>query len=301
MIEPTRILVVDDDPLVLKATVRALQELDAELLTTATGEGCIAMARRHSPDILLLDVVLPDADGIALCRQLKADPDTSGIFVILLSSQRTGTNCRATGLESGADGYIARPISNRELIARVRALDRIRTRHIKLQTDERTEKLAYEARHDALTGVLNRHALLELIEGEETRAIRYGHPVGLLMIDVDRLKMINDQFGHPTGDIVLKEVAGVLKSSLRSSDFVIRYGGDEFLVVLTETRDDPARVAQRIRDAIVNTKTLRELIPDGVSVSIGSIYWDPNGDHPLESALATADQRMYDDKGRLAR
>jgi len=157
-------------------------------------------------------------------------------------------------------------------------------------------QLVRQARHDALTGVFNRHYFNELIAQEVLRASRYDHPIGLLMIDVDRFKEINDRYGHQTGDTVLQEIASVLRETVRATDMIVRYGGDEFLIVLTETGEDAEEAAARIRSAVGENKKLRQISGFDVTVSVGSIFWHPDANRPIEHALAEADERMYEDK-----
>ena len=158
------------------------------------------------------------------------------------------------------------------------------------------EQLIKQARHDALTGVFNRHYFNELIAQEVLRSTRYNHPIGLLMCDVDRFKEINDNYGHNVGDMVLKEIAAVLQQTVRQTDMIVRYGGDEFLVVLTETGQDAEEAAERVRVAVNGSKKLREISGFHVTVSVGSIFWQPQDGTSIEEALATADAKMYDDK-----
>lgn len=158
------------------------------------------------------------------------------------------------------------------------------------------KELIRQARHDALTGVFNRQYFHEYIAQEVLRATRYNHPIGLLMIDVNRFKEINDRYGHQTGDNVLREIAAVLTATVRKTDLVVRYGGDEFLVVLTETDGEAEEAATRVRAAVKGSATLREISGFDVTVSVGHIFWHPDTGTPIEEALATADARMYDDK-----
>ncbi len=158
------------------------------------------------------------------------------------------------------------------------------------------KELIRQARHDALTGVFNRQYFNEFIAREVLRATRYDHPIGLLMIDVNRFKEINDRYGHQTGDEVLREIAAVLTATVRKTDMVVRYGGDEFLVVLTETGHEAEDAARRVRIAVKGSERLREISDFDVTVSVGSIFWHPDTGTPIEEALATADARMYDDK-----
>jgi two-component system cell cycle response regulator len=116
------------------------------------------------------------------------------------------------------------------------------------------------------------------------------------MVDVNRFKEINDRYGHQTGDMVLCEIATVLKNTVRQTDMVVRYGGDEFLVVLIETGVEADEAGRRVRTAVSGSAKLREISGFGVTVSVGSIFWHPDAGTPIEEALATADARMYDDK-----
>lgn len=156
--------------------------------------------------------------------------------------------------------------------------------------------LKEQATHDPLTGVFNRRYFNDVIEIETLRAKRYEHPIGLLMIDVNRFKEINDHRGHHVGDGVLQTIAGVLLQTVRGTDLVVRYGGDEFLVVLTETGTDAEQVADRIRSSVMRSEKLRLLASSEVTVSVGTIAWHPASGTPLAHVLAQADERMYEEK-----
>jgi len=158
------------------------------------------------------------------------------------------------------------------------------------------EKLARMARHDALTGVLNRYGLQEVLEREVARSQRYGRPIGLLMIDVNRFKEINDRFGHAMGDKVLKGVSDVLRKNVRESDVLVRYGGDEFLVILPETDGETAHVKARILAEVTERNRTNPLLDFPVTLSIGTSYWRPDCRCTIDQVLEEADQRMYQDK-----
>lgn len=162
------------------------------------------------------------------------------------------------------------------------------------------EDLARMARHDPLTGVLNRYALDELLEREATRSKRYTRPIGLLMIDVNRFKEINDRFGHGTGDKVLQAVAAVIQQSIRESDILVRYGGDEFLVVLPETSEETDHAKDRILAEVARRNTTNALLDFPVTLAIGTYHWSPGSGQTIDQALAEADRRMYEDKRRGA-
>lgn len=161
------------------------------------------------------------------------------------------------------------------------------------------EVLYKEAIKDPLTGVFNRRFMNEFISKEIKRSERYKRKIGFLLVDINDFKEINDTYGHVVGDKVLKEVADFLQSSVRQSDVVVRYGGDEFLIILTELEGDPEMVRDRIKKNF-GKKTFKDLsFP--VSLSIGCSLWDPEQSRQLESILSEADQKMYEDKKRTKR
>jgi len=157
-------------------------------------------------------------------------------------------------------------------------------------------ELAYIARHDPLTGTFNRYALDELLATETARAQRHSYPIGLLMVDVDRLKEFNDRFGHVVGDRVLQEIARVLRMSVRRTDVVVRYGGDEFLVLLPRDGQDVGIVKDRICAHIGELRISASSGEVPVSVSIGMSHWIPQGGQTIDRALQEADLAMYEEK-----
>jgi diguanylate cyclase (GGDEF)-like protein/PAS domain S-box-containing protein len=162
---------------------------------------------------------------------------------------------------------------------------------IRLQSE-----LREQATRDPLTGVFNRRYFREAIDLEVERCRRHGRSIGFLLIDVDRLKQINDTFGHQTGDKVLREVALFLKGQVRASEMVVRYGGDEFLIVLTEHDDGFEGVKRRIVEGLAHWNEKNEAFDFPVWLSVGGARWDPGGDESVEEVLAKADLRMYEDK-----
>jgi diguanylate cyclase (GGDEF)-like protein/PAS domain S-box-containing protein len=161
---------------------------------------------------------------------------------------------------------------------------------------EYEDKLAYMAHHDSLTGAFNRHHLSAVLETETARAERYKHPIGFLMIDVNRFKMINDTFGHRTGDRVVQAVAHVLLKAVRRADLVFRYGGDEFLVVLPETNGSTRFVKDHILAAIEQWNKTNHLLDFDVTLSIGVAHWAPGCGKTTDEALNEADAAMYREK-----
>jgi len=163
---------------------------------------------------------------------------------------------------------------------------------------EYEKDLSYMARHDPLTGVFNRHALAEILDNEISRARRYEHPIGILMIDVNRFKEVNDTYGHEMGDRILCQVAEALRQSVRDSDVVVRYGGDEFLVLLVETDGETEIVKARIQKEISRRGQMSFLAEFPVTLSIGTAHWDPGVEESIERVLNRADRAMYEEKRR---
>jgi len=158
------------------------------------------------------------------------------------------------------------------------------------------KKLTYLANHDSITKSYNRHYFNIMIREEEKRSKRYNHNIGLIMIDIDRFKELNDRFGHQAGDKILRRVARFLKKQVRSIDRVIRYGGDEFLIVLPEAKEDLSQLKERLIENF-KQEQFTEIPPDfGLSFSIGFALWRPGQTSSLESMIDLADKQMYQEK-----
>jgi diguanylate cyclase (GGDEF)-like protein len=162
------------------------------------------------------------------------------------------------------------------------------------------EELRQQAIRDPLTGAYNRRYFTQIIEREVERSKRYGHPIGFLMIDVNRFKEINDRFGHQTGDTVLQEVANLLKAQVRDVDIVIRYGGDEFLIIFPEMDRGLEEVKGRIREAISAWNRGSDLLDFPLTLAMGAACWNPQEGYNVEDVLREADRKMYEDKNGLS-
>ena len=182
---------------------------------------------QEPPEVVILDWDLPGVDGIELCRKLR-DKSRSYYDYNLMITGRTDEADLVHALESGADDCIGKPFGELELRARLLVASRI----LALQNEliHAREELRMQSMRDGLTGLWNRMAFLDLLKRELARAGRAGGQTGLLLIDLDHFKQTNDTYGHPVGDLVLKETARRLRQSVRSYDFVGRYGGEEFLI-----------------------------------------------------------------------
>ncbi len=236
--EKQTILIVDD----LRTNALALAKIlkpEWAVKTTFDGPSALRMAVEDPvPDIILLDIKMPDMDGHEVCKRLKQTPETRDIpvvFITALDDQKE----EAYGLGLGAVDYIVKPVNAPIVKARIR-------NHIALrQALSRLEQLAIR---DKLTGLYNRRKLDESFAVEVSRAERYGRPLSVIMLDIDHFKEVNDTHGHPVGDAVLTQTAERLQAALRTSDIAGRWGGEEFLIICPETPLETAmQLAERLR------------------------------------------------------
>ena len=248
------ILVADDEPINRSLIQRRLERAGYHVLTARNGQEAVEKARASLPDLVILDVMMPEMDGLEACRLIKDDPATHDIPVIFLSA-RDETDVKVSGLSLGANDYISKPFKAEELLARVDVAMRLKRERDQLRTNVQEARAHAEiaqerAMTDALTGLLNRYGLQRVLAHEHAEARRYQRPLSCLMIDLDNFKTINDTYGHSAGDTALQQVSSILTDVVRRSDMVFRYGGEEFLVLLPETELEGATaLAEKIRGA----------------------------------------------------
>lgn len=246
-----RILIADDELMSRRLLEKTLQRAGYEV--TAVENGRLAAGELCKPDgprLALLDWIMPELDGPGVCREVRKRKDQSYVYMILLTSKERKEDVVA-GLESGADDYLTKPFDPEELKARLRTGTRILDLEDRLI--EAREQMRFQATHDALTSLWNRGVIMELLARELTRSRRENKCTAILLGDIDHFKNINDTHGHLAGDEVLKETARRLVSSVRSYDYVGRFGGEEFLVTLNNC--DPAfglARAEKIRKTIAD-------------------------------------------------
>jgi len=198
--------------------------------------------------MVILDWMMPGLEGIELCRRIRSEQTGPYKYVLLLTGKDSKADIVA-GLEAGADDYLTKPFDVNELHARVRAGQRILQLQDALLSVH--TKLQFQSAHDHLTGLWNHGAINSLLQRETQRSARLGRPVGVMMADLDHFKRINDTYGHQTGDAVLREVPARMLASVRNYDYVGRYGGEEFLIVLAEcTASALATTAERMRACV---------------------------------------------------
>ena len=224
-----KILVADDDPISRRLIQDCLTTAGYDVSVAVDGAAALDMiGREDSPRLLVLDRTMPHVDGVDVCRAIRTRALEPDVYVILLTGKSEQEDI-VQGFEAGADDYMTKPFDVQELLARVRTGARIVERQAELIASR--EQLRAEAMYDSLTGLLNRAAFLDLFHKEVARAKRYDTPLALIMADLDDFKATNDRYGHPAGDAVLVEVARRLRASLRVSDTIGRYGGEEFVIV----------------------------------------------------------------------
>ena len=211
-------------------------------------EALAVLARPNGPSLAVLDWSMPEADGLEVCRAIRRDPDSRYVYAILLTSHDRDEDVIA-GLDAGADDYVTKPFNTKELRARIRSGARIV--QLQQQLMAAHEELREKAMHDPLTGVLTRGAFFEISDHEFARARRSRTPLSIVMADIDHFKSINDRFGHPGGDEVLREVARRLHATFRKEDAVGRYGGEEFVALAMGCEGaDAMALADRFRLAV---------------------------------------------------
>jgi diguanylate cyclase (GGDEF)-like protein len=286
-----RALVVEDDAMFRRILQSWLQSWGYEVTVAEDGAKAWTLLQEEpAPQLLLLDWMIPKPSGIELCALIRERNRSPYQYIILLTARDEKQDI-IRGLEAGADDYLTKPFDKNELHARLRAGSRILT----LQ-DEQTknrEQLQFQATHDALTGIWNRKAILDLLHGEFERMRRAKTAFGVLMLDLDHFKKINDTYSHLAGDAVLQEAGRRILHTIRAYDRAGRYGGEEFLIVLPNCNDGEVQVcAERIRLAISNEPVAFEGIEIGVTASIGLVVVDPTM-HVEKEILSVADAALY--------
>jgi len=289
-----KILIVEDSATQLLRVQHALRNGGHTSIGAADGDEGWQKFLEEKPDLVLLDIVLPKKDGLTLCREIKQFTGTTFTPVILLTNQ-DDTASKVKGFEMGADDYLTKPFDVHELLARVKSMLRIKELQVQLQ--RLVNHLELISTVDELTQLANRRSFNETIRLEFERSRRFRGNLSLIMIDIDRFKRVNDTYGHPFGDVVLRDVAFVVKSSVRRVDFVARYGGEEFAVLCPETSlENGALLAEKLRK---NVEAHRTDADDGsVSVTISLGVSDCLAARPLspDELIRQADDALYEAK-----
>jgi len=288
VVRPGTVLVVEGSPDVRASLRSQLSSAGHRVLEADTRDGALSTAREQRPDVILLDLDAPGVDGLDVLREAAADPAVHDVPVVLVTG-RTNAELLARAVALGATDYLVTPHDEAELLVRVNAA--VRLKEVRDELGRREQELAEAAQVDPVTGLYNRRHLDERLEALCSGARRHKQPVGMLMIDLDNFKAVNDRLGHAAGDAVCRQVGARLRDSLRAEDLVGRWDGAGFLVLLPGTDFVGAlALAERLRDGVA-----REPFPTGqggpvaVTVSVGCTT--THGDDP-EDLIRRADAAL---------
>jgi two-component system cell cycle response regulator len=289
---PMRVLAAEDNPVFQAMLKTMLTRWGYQAVMARNGtEAYRVLEGNDAPRLAVLDWMMPGMDGVEICRHVRSSNREPYVYILLLTA-RTEAQDLIEGMDAGADDYLTKPFNAQELRVRLRAGHRI----LNLQEElvRTREALRQQATHDGLTGLLNRTTILDKLDDELASSQRSGEPVGVLMVDIDRFKQINDTRGHLAGDAVLREAAQRLKTAARRYDSVGRYGGEEFLVGLPGCDTNAAEAqAVRLREAIGAIPFAPSGQPIPITVSIGVSCTPPAAP---ENLIRIADDALYQAK-----
>jgi two-component system, cell cycle response regulator len=289
-----KILIADDDPISRRLMQRELEKEGYEVVVAENGSAALEiLLGSDGPRLALVDWTMPELDGPGLCREIRSSRHRGFYIYIVLLTSRQESDDVVAGLEAGADDYTTKPFRPAELRARLRTGRRILALEETLV--HAREEMRYKATHDTLTTLWNRGSILSLVCAELQRSVREATLTALLLCDLDHFKQVNDIHGHLVGDAVLEEVARRLIAAVRSYDAVGRYGGEEFLILLSRCDESGLRArAEDIRAAIGSTPIRTADMDLPVTISVGAVICDNSkGDLSLQHALAQADAALY--------
>jgi len=275
------ILLIDDDPIILSMLESFLAGSGHTILTVDSAKTAFKIMEDQKPDLIVSDIMMPDMDGYEMRRKLLSDERLKYIPFIFLSSKGESRDI-VKGMEMKVDDYIAKPFDSTVLKAKINAV---------LQRYDGLYKLIH---YDPLTGLYNRRAVEMFLKDELERAKRYNRPLGVISLDLDHFKNLNDRFGHDFGDDVLKITADVLKANIREIDYAGRYGGEEFIIIMPETdRKDSKAAAERLRLAVQGIHFDNHDV--SVTISGGMAIALEDGDN-IADLLKSADVALYNAK-----
>ncbi len=298
-----RVLIADDEPVSRMILQRAVQQAGHQCQAAADGAEAWELFQVADFDVIITDWVMPLLDGRELCQRVRAHTQATYTYIILLTALGDKAHF-LEGMEAGADDYLAKPFDAEELRARLIAAARVVALHQRLAEQNAelaalNNALAESARTDPLTGLGNRLRLWEDLQTVHSQVARYGRKYAVALCDVDRFKAYNDRFGHPAGDEALRAVARTLASACRGADRAYRYGGEEFLILLSEQEGIGAAVAlNRLRQAVEALAIPHpDNAPAGVlTISGGIAVAMPGGEEAPEALISHADTALYQAK-----
>lgn len=299
-----KILIAEDDEISRLILQNMLVDLGFEMVVARDGAEALEYIAENEIRLIVTDWMMPRVDGLELCRRIRArSSDSPYTYIIILTAKHLRED-RLNALKAGADDYLTKPIDKADLQARILVAQRIITmeeqirsrtielERIQLELEYRNSQLSELASSDGLTGLKNHRFFRESLEAHFSLARRRELPMSLVMIDVDQFKPYNDNFGHPAGDLVLRDVAWLLRSSVREHDVVARYGGEEFAVLLPASDTDGSRsLAERLRVAVEKHQWPNRPI----TISLGVVTMNPRISRAAD-LVDLADKSLYRSK-----
>lgn len=299
-----RVLVVEDDRSMLALLEAMLKSAGHDVVIARDGAEALRLIGEARPQLVITDWAMPEMGGIELCRRLRESAERRNVYVTILTAQES-VDKLVEAFEAGADDYLVKPLTPKIFFARLRAAQRVVQLQEELAFDREqlvrfsrelaasNERLQRLALTDALTELPNRRFAMERIEQEWALSQRGERALSCMMIDIDRFKAINDEFGHQTGDDALKFVANILRQSARTQDVVCRYGGEEFVVICPDTDIEAARqCAERLRANVAGGALESQAGNISLTVSIG-VAEKKDDTGSIEALLSRADGCLY--------
>jgi diguanylate cyclase (GGDEF)-like protein len=289
-----KVLIAEDNAVSAKILQKNIYDWGYEVVLANDGKEAWTALKNEGIKLAVLDWMMPEINGIQLCKKIREN-DHQGeeqkyTYIILLTA-RDEQKDLIKGFSAGADDYITKPFNHLELKARLKTGKRV----IDLQ-----RQLQEQAYRDSLTGLWNRKRMFRILDKEINRAHRNNLPMAILMIDIDKFKSINDTHGHQIGDLVLKEVANILKKSIRNYDEICRYGGDELLVILPDCNPGKTEsIAERLRKNVIEHGIKDDNVTLNVTLSFGGASTESfASDVTSEVIIMAADEALLEAKNK---
>jgi diguanylate cyclase (GGDEF)-like protein len=289
-----KVLIAEDNAVSAKILQKNIHDWGYQVVLAKDGKEAWSALNSEEISLAVLDWMMPEINGIQLCKKIREHnhqaENQEYTYVILLTAKDEQKDL-IKGFSAGADDYITKPFNHLELKARLKTGKRI----IDLQ-----KQLQEQASRDALTGIWNRKRMFRILEKEISRAQRDDMPVGIIMLDIDKFKAINDTYGHQIGDLVLQETATILKENVRNYDEICRYGGDELLVILPNcSMAKLESIAERLRKNISKHEISSDAVSLTVTFSLGGASTENKAeDVTAETLIMTADEALLEAKNK---
>ena len=298
MTAPTEIydvLVVDDSPIYRKLFEHMLAGQQYSLHFACNGSEAFKIYREKAPRIVITDWVMPDFSGLELCERIRADKESLPYTYVILMTSNKEKDGVVKGLEAGADDYLIKPFDSSEMLARIGVGRRVIELHRRLE--DKSARLEEVARTDVLTGMPNRRAIEEWTNKQLKGAARHGFPVWVVLCDIDSFKEINDSFGHEAGDTVLRTFADTLRRLTRISDMCGRFGGDEFLIVISHVSAENIELAiERFRELFYALSFPFAGKSVNISATFGIAGSESGNLNDFDALVRKADEMLYEAK-----